>query len=74
MFAAVHLTHSERNKVVVAAREALDADPSLKDVPLVVGTGACSTYETIQLTQEAAERGADFAMVIAPGSFVAARS
>ncbi|KAG0658833.1 hypothetical protein C6P46_005579 [Rhodotorula mucilaginosa] len=69
---SVHLTHSERNKVVVAAREALDADPSLKDVPLVVGTGACSTYETIQLTQEAAERGADFAMVIAPGYFAGA--
>ena len=54
---------------MTAAREALDADPALADIPLVVGTGACSTRETIELTKEAAERGANYAMVIAPGAF-----
>lgn len=66
---AVQLTHSERNTLVSAAREALDADPALAKIPLIVGTGASSTRETIELTREAAERGADFAMVIAPGAF-----
>ncbi|GAA5943811.1 hypothetical protein JCM3775_000196 [Rhodotorula graminis] len=69
---AVHLSHSERNAVVTAAREALDADPALADIPLIVGTGACSTRETIELTKEAAERGANYAMVIAPGYFAGA--
>ncbi|GAA5843599.1 hypothetical protein JCM11251_007127 [Rhodosporidiobolus azoricus] len=69
---AVQLTHSERNTLVSAAREALDSDPALAKIPLIVGTGASSTRETIELTKEAAERGADFAMVIAPGYFVGA--
>ncbi|TNY22718.1 putative dihydrodipicolinate synthase [Rhodotorula diobovata] len=71
---AVQLTHEERNAVVTAAREALDADPALADIPLVVGTGAVSTRETIALTKEAAERGANYAMVIAPGYFAGALS
>lgn len=69
---AVHLSHEERNLVVQAAREALDSDPSLADVPLIAGTGASSTRETIELTKEAASHGADFAMVIAPGYFAGA--
>ncbi|BGP15881.1 hypothetical protein JCM10213_003690 [Rhodosporidiobolus nylandii] len=71
---AVQLTHSERTQVVRAAREALDSDPKLARVPLVVGTGASSTRETIELTKEAAAEGADFAMVIAPGYFAGALS
>ncbi|GAA5878894.1 hypothetical protein JCM16303_007222 [Sporobolomyces ruberrimus] len=71
---AVQLTHEERNQVVAAAREALDSDDKLKKIPLIVGTGASSTKETIQLTKEAAERGADFAMVISPGYFAGAMS
>lgn len=71
---AVQLTHEERNQVVAAAREALDSDDKLKMIPLIVGTGASSTKETIQLTKEAAERGADFAMVISPGYFAGAMS
>jgi len=69
---AVQLTHEERNQVVEAARQALDSDEKLSKVPLIVGTGASSTKETIQLTREAAERGADFAMVITPGYFAGA--
>ncbi|GAA5967900.1 hypothetical protein JCM3765_001782 [Sporobolomyces pararoseus] len=69
---AVQLTHEERNQVVEAARQALDSDPNLSKIPLIVGTGASSTKETIQLSIEAAERGADFAMVITPGYFAGA--
>lgn len=69
---AVQLTHEERNQVVEAARQALDSDSNLSKIPLIVGTGASSTKETIQLTKEAAERGADFAMVITPGYFAGA--
>ncbi|GAA6043980.1 hypothetical protein JCM8097_003419 [Rhodosporidiobolus ruineniae] len=69
---AVHLTHPERTSVIRAARAALDADPALASVPLIAGTGASSTRETIELTKEAADAGADFAMVIAPGYFSAA--
>ncbi|GAA6063142.1 hypothetical protein JCM10212_001190 [Sporobolomyces blumeae] len=69
---AVQLTHDERNLVVEAARSALDSNADLAKVPLIVGTGASSTRETIELTREAAERGADFAMVIAPGYFAGA--
>ncbi|GAA5928261.1 dihydrodipicolinate synthase family protein [Sporobolomyces koalae] len=69
---AVQLTHEERNQVAQAARQALDSDPAFSKIPLIVGTGASSTKETIQLTREAAELGADFAMVIAPGYFAGA--
>ncbi|BGO99517.1 hypothetical protein RTBOTA2_002597 [Rhodotorula toruloides] len=71
---SVQLTHEERNQVVKAARSALDADSSLSQVPLIAGTGANSTKETIELTKVAAEAGADFAMVISPGYFAGAMS
>ncbi|GAA6013021.1 hypothetical protein JCM10207_008416 [Rhodosporidiobolus poonsookiae] len=71
---AVQLTHSERNLVLRAARDALDADPALANIPLIAGTGASSTRETIELSKEAAEAGADFTMVIAPGYFAGALS
>ncbi|SCZ98679.1 BZ3500_MvSof-1268-A1-R1_Chr3-1g05544 [Microbotryum saponariae] len=63
---AVHLDHAERNTIVKAAREALDEN-NLSSVPLIIGTAASSTRETIELTREAAEAGADYAMVISPG-------
>ncbi|GAA5923180.1 hypothetical protein JCM1841_005918 [Sporobolomyces salmonicolor] len=71
---AVQLQHAERNQVVEAARSALDADPKLAKIPLIVGTGASSTRETIELSKEAAERGADFCMVITPGYYAGAFS
>ncbi|SCV74307.1 BQ2448_6739 [Microbotryum intermedium] len=70
---AVHLDHAERNTIVKAAREALDEN-NLSSVPLIIGTAASSTRETIELTREAAEAGADYAMVISPGYFVGALS
>ncbi|KAF8308095.1 aldolase [Clavulina sp. PMI_390] len=70
---AHHLSPSERITLITAAREALDsASPSLAHVPLIVGTGAGSTRETIQLTQEAAKAGADYAIVITSGYFAGA--
>ncbi|GJN89182.1 hypothetical protein Rhopal_002156-T1 [Rhodotorula paludigena] len=69
-----HVQNVGRAGVIAAARQALDADPACANVPLIAGTGAGSTVETIELTKEAAEAGADFAMVIAPGYFVKALS
>ncbi|KAI0075147.1 dihydrodipicolinate synthetase [Panus rudis PR-1116 ss-1] len=63
-----HLTHSERTALIKAARQALD-DAGMEDVPIIAGTGTGSTRETIELTREAAEAGADYAIVICSGYF-----
>jgi L-threo-3-deoxy-hexylosonate aldolase len=65
---AIHLSHTERRMLINAARTALD-DKGLSHVPLIAGTGAGSTRETIELCQEAAQAGADYAIVIASGYF-----
>jgi len=67
----VHLSHSDRVALVKATREALD-DAGFTGVPIVIGTGAGSTRETIQLSKEAAEAGADYVIVITPGYFAGA--
>jgi dihydrodipicolinate synthase/N-acetylneuraminate lyase len=56
---ACHLSSEERVQIIKASREVLDAN-DLKDAALLVGTGGQSARETIQLTKEAAEAGADF--------------
>ncbi len=61
---AVHLAADEKSLVMDAARE---ATPS--DMWLMVGTGEASTRLTIALTREAADRGADAALVGAPFYF-----
>lgn len=68
---AIHISHVERLVLIRAARKALDAAGFL-DVPLIVGTGAASTRETVQLTADAAKAGADYAIVIASGYFAGA--
>jgi len=65
---ATHLSHSERTTLIKAARKALD-NAGLTHVPIIAGTGAGSTRETNELTREAAEAGADYAIVIASGYF-----
>ncbi|PIL34090.1 hypothetical protein GSI_03801 [Ganoderma sinense ZZ0214-1] len=65
---AHHLSHSERVILIKAARQALD-EAGLVSVPIVAGTGAGSTRETIQLCKEAAEAGADYTIVIVSGYF-----
>lgn len=64
----IHLSHSDRVALITAAREALN-DAGLTDVPIIAGTGTGSTRETVQLSREAAEAGADYVIVIAPGYF-----
>jgi len=70
---AHHLSHEERSTLIRSARHALDtAQPSLSHIPIIAGTGTGSTRETIQLSAEAAQAGADVAIVIASGYFAAA--
>ncbi|QRV81983.1 dihydrodipicolinate synthetase family protein [Ceratobasidium sp. AG-Ba] len=45
-----------------------------KNMPLIAGTGVSSTWETIEITKEAAEAGAGYAMVISPGYFKSSMS
>ncbi|KAF8798088.1 aldolase [Phlegmacium glaucopus] len=68
---AVHLSHSERVKLIQVARKVLD-DAALTRIPIIAGTGAGSTRETVELTLQAAAAGADYAIVIASGYFAGA--
>ncbi|KAJ5579944.1 uncharacterized protein N7459_005929 [Penicillium hispanicum] len=68
---AVHLSNTERKQLIQSARQALD-QVELCDVPIVAGTGASSTRESIQLCKDAADAGADYVMVIPPGYYAGA--
>lgn len=68
---AIHLSYSERVKLIHAARKALDG-AGLSHVPIIAGTGAGSTRETIELTNQAATAGADYVIVITSGYFAGA--
>ncbi|KAG6837305.1 hypothetical protein H0H93_011907 [Arthromyces matolae] len=68
---AIHLSHDERTTLIHAGRKALD-QAGYKTIPIIAGTGAGSTRETIQLGIEAAEAGADYAIVICSGYFAGA--
>ncbi|KAF8636682.1 hypothetical protein AX17_003488 [Amanita inopinata Kibby_2008] len=65
---AIHLSQTERAELIRAARQALDR-AGLGRVPVIAGTGAGSTRETLELTSQAAAAGADYALVIASGYF-----
>lgn len=67
----VHLSHADRVALIKTTREALD-DAKFTDTPIIIGTGAGSTRETVQLSKEAAEAGADYVIVITPGYFAGA--
>jgi 4-hydroxy-2-oxoglutarate aldolase len=58
------LSEGERDRVLVAAREAIPRDKAF-----IAGTGANSTLHTIRQTKRAAELGADAAIVITPHYF-----
>ncbi|MCJ1361152.1 hypothetical protein MMC16_000249 [Acarospora aff. strigata] len=62
---AVHLSHIERKLVTRTTRKALD-DAGFQSMPLIVGCGAQSTRETIDLCQEALASGGDYALVLPP--------
>jgi L-threo-3-deoxy-hexylosonate aldolase len=68
---AIHLSHTERVTLIKAARNALDK-AGHRHIPVIAGTGAGSTRETIELCQEAAEADADYVIVIASGYFAGA--
>lgn len=65
---ASHLDAEERVAIISASRAALDK-AGLEATPLLVGTGGNSARETIKLSKEAKDAGADFAIVITPGYF-----
>ena len=70
---AHHLTASERIALINTARSALDeASPSLAHVPIIAGSGSGSTRQTIDLTRDAYDAGADYAIVIMSGFFAGA--
>ena len=60
----VHLVDREKGEVLKTARQAIPADKLM-----IAGTGAGSTRQTITLTQEAAEIGADAALVVHPSYY-----
>lgn len=68
---AHHLLHEERVALIKAARRALDA-AGLQSMPIITGTGAGSLRETLIITQQAANAGADYVIVITSGYFAGA--
>ncbi|KAF7157077.1 hypothetical protein CNMCM5623_001065 [Aspergillus felis] len=62
---AVHLDRDERKLITAATRRALDA-VGATSMPLIVGCGASSTRETIQLCKDAADAGGDYVLVLPP--------
>lgn len=65
---AVHLTHQERKLVTQITRKALD-DAGFNSLPIIVGCGAQSTRETIELCHEASVSGGDYALVLPPSFY-----
>lgn len=65
---AVHLTSQERALVTRTTRDALDS-AGFTHMPLIVGCGAQSTREAIQLCNEAAHSGGDYALVLPPSYY-----
>lgn len=63
------LSEAERERVLVAAREAIP-----RDKLFIAGTGTNSTLQTVRQTRRAAEIGADAAIVITPHYFTKAFS
>src|SRR6185503_1758334 len=61
---SVYLEHSEKLKLIEAARRRVP-----QSMTLLAGTGVESTQSTIQLTKEAADRGADAVLVKNPFYF-----
>ncbi|KFX92443.1 hypothetical protein O988_07266 [Pseudogymnoascus sp. VKM F-3808] len=65
---AVHLSHAERQEVTFTTRKAL-TDAGYSDMPIIVGCGAQSTREAIQLCREAHRSGGDYALVLPPSYY-----
>ncbi|KAI0146192.1 hypothetical protein GGR57DRAFT_288902 [Xylariaceae sp. FL1272] len=65
---AVHLDHDERSLITKLTRDALDS-AGYTSMPLIVGCGAQSTRETIQLCKEAAAAGGTHTLVLPPAYY-----
>lgn len=65
---AVHLDHNERQVITKATKTAYD-NLGLRNAPLIVGCGAQSTRETIQLCREAQASGGTHAMILPPSYY-----
>jgi 4-hydroxy-2-oxoglutarate aldolase len=65
---AVHLDHAERSLITKVTRQSLDA-AGYSGLPVIVGCGAQSTRETIQLCKEAAEAGGAAVLVLPPAYY-----
>lgn len=65
---AVHLSHTERQLINRTTRETCEQE-GVPDMPLIVGCGAQSTRETIQLCQEAAGSGGTHVMILPPSYY-----
>ena len=61
---SVYLNEKERLKVIEVCRNSIPADKIM-----LVGTGLESTQETVRFTNQAADKGADYALVITPSFF-----
>ena len=66
---AVHLNHQERQHVTRITRKALNSE-GFESLPIIVGCGAQSTRETIELCREALSAGGDYALVLAPSYYL----
>jgi len=70
---AVHLTREEKSRVTKATREALD-EAGYKDVVVMAGTSENSIRLTVELCQEAARAGAEYALIVPPSYYRAQSS
>lgn len=68
---AVHLDNSERSQVIKHVRSTLDSN-GFKELVIIAGCGAPSQRATLQLTREAKEAGAAFALVLPPNYWAGA--
>ncbi|KAJ5114384.1 hypothetical protein NUU61_000143 [Penicillium alfredii] len=67
---AVHLSHIERCKITRTTRHAIGAAGYVQ-IPIIVGCGAQSTSEAIELCHAAQSSGADYALVLPPSIYKA---
>lgn len=65
---AVHLSHAERRLVTQTTRDALAA-AGHGDMPVIVGCGAQSTRETIELCRDAGASGGTHALILPPSYY-----
>ena len=65
---APHLNWEERISVIETTRTALD-DAGFKQIPIIMGASGQSVRGTLELCQDAAKAGADYALALPPGYF-----